>query len=728
MSRLPYWIAVVPLLAACSGAWNDPYPASDRQSNTLYSAFIERPKHLDPVQSYSSNEITFTAQIYTPPLQYHYLKRPFVLIPHAAVEVPTPVFLDAQGRELRNGADSAQAAFSVYEIRIRPGMRYQPHPAFATRPDGTPRYVPIGDREAGGIHELRDLTETGTREVKAEDFVYQIKRLAHPRLHSPIFGLMTEYIVGLKEYGERLKGVSDAMVKQGRKDPWLDLREHPLEGVEVVDDYTYRVRLKGKYPQFVYWLAMPFFAPIPFEADRFYSQPAIAAKNITLDWYPVGAGPYMLTVNNPNRRMVLERNPNYFGETYPAEGEGDDAANGLLEDAGKPIPFIDRAVFSLEKETIPYWNKFLQGYYDASGISSDAFDQAIQMGSGGEVTLTDEMREKGIQLKTAVAPSTFYMGFNLLDPVVGGETVEARKLRQAISIAVDYEEYISIFANGRGIAAQGPLPPGIFGYRDGEAGINRYVYDWVGGEPRRKPIEVAHKLMEEAGYPNGLDRKTGAPLVLNLDATARGPDDKARLDWMRKQFAKLNVNLVVRATDYNRFQEKVRKGNAQIFQWGWNADYPDPENFLFLLHGAQGKVKSQGENASNWVNADFDRLFERMKNMDNGAERQQIIDQMTEIARREAPWLWGLHPKEYGLAHAWVKNRKPNQIANNLLKYQRIDAVRRATLREQWNRPVLWPLGLFVLVVVAFTVPAVLVIRRRERGTARADALVPAAR
>lgn len=728
MSRLPYWIAVVPLLAACSGAWNDPYPASDRQSNTLYSAFIERPKHLDPVQSYSSNEITFTAQIYTPPLQYHYLKRPFALIPQAAVEVPTPVFLDAQGRELRNGADSAQAAFSVYEIRIRPGMRYQPHPAFATRPDGAPRYVPIGDREAGGIHELSDLTETGTREVKAEDFVYQIKRLAHPRLHSPIFGLMTEYIVGLKEYGERLKGASDALVKQGRKDAWLDLREHPLEGVEVVDDYTYRVRLKGKYPQFVYWLAMPFFAPIPFEADRFYAQPAIAAKNITLDWYPVGAGPYMLTVNNPNRRMVLERNPNYYGETYPADGEADDAANGLLEDAGKPIPFIDRAVFSLEKETIPYWNKFLQGYYDASGISSDAFDQAIQMGSGGEVTLTDEMREKGIQLKTAVAPSTFYMGFNLLDPVVGGETVEARKLRQAISIAVDYEEYISIFANGRGIAAQGPLPPGIFGYRDGEAGINPYVYDWVGGEPRRKPIEVAHKLMEEAGYPNGLDRKTGAPLVLNLDATARGPDDKARLDWMRKQFAKLNVNLVVRATDYNRFQEKVRKGNAQIFQWGWNADYPDPENFLFLLHGAQGKVKSQGENASNWVNADFDRLFERMKNMENGAERQQIIDQMTEIARREAPWLWGLHPKEYGLAHAWVKNRKPNQIANNLLKYQRIDALQRATLREQWNRPVLWPLGLFVLVVVAFTVPAVLVIRRRERGTARADALVPAAR
>ena len=728
MSRLPYWIAVVPLLAACSGAWNDPYPASDSQSNTLYSAFLEKPKHLDPVQSYSSNEIAFTAQIYTPPLQYHYLKRPFALIPQAAVEVPTPKFLDVQGRELKSDSEPSQTAFSVYEIRIRPGIRYQPHAAFALRSDGTPRYFPVDARDIASVHELRDFRESGTREVRAEDFVYQIKRLAHPRLHSPIFGLMTEYIVGLKEYGDHLRGVNDALVKQGRKDAWIDLREHPLEGVEVVDDHTYRVKLKGRYPQFVYWLAMPFFAPVPFEADRFYAQPEIVERNITLDWYPVGAGPYMLTINNPSRQMVLERNPNFTGETYPAEGEPDDAANGLLADAGKPLPFIDRAVFSLEKEAIPYWNKFLQGYYDASGISSDSFDQAIQIASGGEVTLTDEMRAKGIQLKTAVAPSTFYMGFNMLDPVVGGDTEPARKLRQAISIAVDYEEYISIFQNGRGIAAQSPLPPGIFGYREGEAGINRYVYDWVNGEPRRKSIETARKLMDEAGYPNGMDRRTGAPLVLNLDATARGPDDKSRLDWLRKQFNKLNVNLVVRATDYNRFQEKVRKGNAQIFQWGWNADYPDPENFFFLLHGAQGKVKFQGENASNWVNAEFDRLFERMKNMENGSERQAIIDQMLEIARRDAPWLWGLHPKEYGLAHAWVKNRKPNQIANNLLKYQRIDPIQRAALRKQWNHPVLWPLGLIALVVVAFVVPAVLVYRRRERGTARVMAPLSAVR
>ena len=88
------------VVAGCSGApWNDPYLAKDSGANILYSSFSERPKHLDPVQSYSSNEITFTAQIYEPPLQYHYLKRPYTLIPLTAEAVATcdEVWKDLRG-------------------------------------------------------------------------------------------------------------------------------------------------------------------------------------------------------------------------------------------------------------------------------------------------------------------------------------------------------------------------------------------------------------------------------------------------------------------------------------------------------------------------------------------------------------------------------------------------------------------------------------------------------
>ncbi|MBI3902742.1 MAG: ABC transporter substrate-binding protein [Nitrosomonadales bacterium] len=698
------------LLSACDGGlWNDPYASGDGKAGVFYTAFTGRPKHLDPVQAYSENEYEFLAQIYQPPLQYHYLKRPYTLIPQAASAMPQVRYYDKDDKPLAQDAPADKIAFSVYEIHLRPDLKFQPHPALAQDAAGQPRYMALTEKNWRGIHSLGDFKESGTRAVTAADYVYQIKRLAHPDLYSPIFGVMADYIVGLREYADTLK-----QARKQHPEGWLNLNDYALSGVQVVDEHTWRIKVRGKYPQFAYWLAMPFFSPMPWEAERFYAQPGMRERNLTLDWWPLGSGPYYLSENDPNRRMVLSRNPNFSGEFYPSEGEPGDHVAGLLADAGKPLPLIDKVVFSLEKETIPYWNKFLQGYYDSSGISSDSFDQAVQVGVGGETNVTDAMKEQGITLSTSVATTTMYMGFNWLDPVVGGSSERARKLRLAISIAMDWEEFVSIFANGRGIAAQSPIPPGIFGYREGEAGINHYVYDWVNGAPRRKPIAEAKKLLAEAGYPDGLDEKTRQPLVIYLDTTSNGVGDKSRLDWLRKQFAKLNLQLVARSTDYNRFQDKIQKGDTQMFYYGWNADYPDPENFLFLLHGAQAKVGKGGENASNYSNPEFDRLFEQMKNMDNGPQRQAIIDRMLEILRHDAPWMWGEHPKDYVLHHSWLHNSKPNKMANNSIKYIRLDAAQRAAMRKQWNQPVLWPLGLLAVALAALGWWLKRTLRRRE--------------
>ena len=709
-------LALLAFLGSCGGPWNNPYPARERGQNILYSAFVERPKHLDPVQSYAENEYVFIAQIYMPPLQYHYLRRPYELIPFGATELPRPVYLNAEGRRLPDSVPAERVAFSTYDIRIRQGVMYQPHPAFAMDESGKPRYLALGREDLKNVFELRDFRHTGTRELVAEDYVFQIRRLAHPGLHSPILGLMSEYIVGLKELGQQLEEAGKHLSAGG----YLDLTKFPLEGARALDRYTYRIKIRGKYPQFVYWLAMPFFAPIPEEAHRFYSQPGMTeGKNLTLDWYPVGTGPYMLAVNNPNRIMVLERNPNFTGEPYPADGEEGDGSAGLLDDAGKPMPFIDKVIFSLEKESIPYWNKFLQGYYDYSGISSDTFDQVVQFTGAGDIALTGNIQERGITLQTSIATSTLYFAFNMLDPVVGGNTERARKLRQAISVALDFEEMISIFRNGRGVAAQGPIPPGIFGYREGREGMNPYVYDWVDGRPQRKPLAYAKKLLAEAGYPNGIETSTGKPLVVYFDGTLVGSEGKSRADWLVKQLAKINLQLVVRNTDFNRFQEKVRKGSAQMFFFGWNADYPDPENFLFMFHGPQSRALKNGENSSNYVNPEYDRLFERVRAMENGPEREALIDRMIEMLRYDAPWAWGLHPQDFTLAHAWVYNRKPNKMANNNLKYQRIDPQLREAKRAEWNVPVVWPLLAALAVLVLALIPAVVSYRRRERARGR---------
>ena len=145
----------------------------------------------------------------------------------------------------------------------------------------------------------------------------------------------------------------------------------------------------------------------------------------------------------------------------------------------------------------------------------------------------------------------------------------------------------------------------------------------------------------------GIDRESGKPLMVYFDSTMSGVGAKARTDWLIKQLSKINLQLVMRSTDYNRFQEKMRKGTEQLYYWGWNADYPDPENFLFLFYGPQGKVKFSGENASNYANPQFDRLFERMREMENSPAREAVVAEMTRDPAARCAVGMGLLPEGF---------------------------------------------------------------------------------
>jgi len=92
---------------------------------------------------------------------------------------------------------------------------------------------------------------------------------------------------------------------------------------------------------------------------------------------------------------------------------------------------------------------------------------------------------------------------------------------------------------------------------------------------------------------------------------------------------------------------------------------------------------------------------------------------MLGILHRDAPWVFGFHPKSYTLVHAWLKNRKPNEMGNNGLKYQRVDGAARAQARAEWNRPVRWPLFVACGLLVLLVAPAIFSYRRRERAAGR---------
>ncbi|MBL8315426.1 MAG: ABC transporter substrate-binding protein [Rubrivivax sp.] len=727
------------MLAGCN---NNPWPDTEASTNTLRSAVIENsPRHLDPTASYWSNDTPFTYQIYEPPYGYHYLKRPFQLVPKSAREVVAPRYIDKDGKPLPADAPAETVAESIYEVPIKPGVRYQPHPAFAVDEQGRHRYHSMKPGELGERRTPLQFEHQGTRELVAEDFVYALKRHATTRITTPIFSTFAEYVVGLKEYGAIIKK-EDTKLRSGLDPasldkPFLDFRRWPLAGAEAPEKHLLRIRIKGKYPQWSYWMQLTFMAPVPWEADAFYAQPGMAEAGLTLDRWPVGTGPYMMTEFVQDRRHVMVRNPNYRGEPYPCEGMPGDKEAGLLADCGKTMPFIDRMVFTIEREAVPQRGKFRQGFYDIEVFERTDTGMPYRVEAQDSEEVRAEYAKKGYTFGQGSDVNSYFIAFNMLDPVVGyGATPEQdarnKKLRQAISIAIDWEEWSQIFPKDAGDTAMSPLPPGIFGSREGTPeGVNPVTHRWVGdpksGRAVRRGIEEAKKLMVEAGYPNGRDAKTGKPLVVNYDYYAPAtPERKPRLDWVVRQFAKIDIQLEVRATDNNQFQDKVRKGKYQVFWLGWLADYPDAENFLFLLYGPTGKTKHDGENTANYENAEYDRLFVQMKTLPDGAQKQALIDRMVKIVQDEAPWTMGYFPYTSAASQRWVKNFKPAILTRDHGQYLRLDVPDRVASLKAWNQPLWWPIVALLAAAAALVWAAVRALRRRERMNARGEQVVAA--
>jgi ABC-type transport system substrate-binding protein len=726
--------AVLALVAA--GCNNSPYWSGAERENTMFYAFDERsPRSLDPTQSYSNPESAYTFQVYEPPYGYHYLKRPYELIPKAAAEVVRPHYVDKDGKPLPDDAPADAIAESIYDIRIKPGILYAPHPAFAKDGQGKYRYLNLTREQLGSKRSPLEFEHQGTRELVAEDFVYALKRHASPRIQTPVQAIFADYVIGLKDYVKVIVAESERQLKGLPEDirdkPFLDFRKFPLAGTSAIDKYTWRIRVKGKYPQWSYWMAMPFLAPVPWEADAFYAQEGMNENGLSLHQWPVGTGPYMMQEFVRDRRHVMVRNPNYRGMPYPCEGQPEDKAAGLLEDCGKTMPFIDKLYVTIEKEKVPKKEKFKQGFFDVPEIERPEWGVDFRNDADDSDEVKRQFEERGFKFPLMTDISNWYLGFNMLDPVIGrGDTPEQqaknRKLRQAIAIAIDWEEgYGRIFKHKGGVAAHGPVPPGLFGSREGQGEFhNPVTHVWKDGKAVRRPIEDAKKLLAEAGYPDGRDVTTGQPLVLNYDfQRAITPEFKSENDWMVKQFAKLGIQLEIRATDFNQYQDKTLKGKHQIFWGGWLADYPDAENFLFLLYGPLARSKSEGDNFANYENPEYDKLYRQLQSLDDGPQKQAVVDKMVTILQQDSPWCFGYFPWGGMAFQQWVHNGKPSIMIRDMAQYYRLDAETRARKQAEWNKPVRWPLALLAIAALAAIWAARRSYKLRETATARGTAV-----
>ncbi len=583
-----------------------------------YDSYLSAVKSVDSATCTDQMSGIIQGNFYEGLYTYHYLKRPPEVIPLLAEAMPET------------------ADCMTYTIRIKPGVKFQRNPCFGTNADGTYK----------------------TRTVTAEDFVYAFKRVADYHVQAYLaWPLIKGRIAGLDEYHQKTKEY-----------PAGDFSRYALdvEGIKAIDELTLEIRLAAPFPQLIYLLALHNYAPIPFEAvdywlasedDGFGGRMSVPMVQRTTEFREaeqvVGTGPFLLTTYERKSQIIMERNPDFRPDFYPTEGAPGDAEAGLLDDAGKQVPFVDVLHYSYVSEFFSSWMLFLSRQTDVAPIPKETFSQVISP----DKTLEEKWAKKHIKLFKYTVPSVYWIVFNMEDPIFAA----SKSLRQGLCLGFDVESYLDVIFNGRGIRPVNIVPSTFKGHA--EAGPGPYF---------RYDIEAAKvklaRAREELAAADLLDN--GEIPTLRLDVGSGDTATITRTEFMKQQFAKVGIELKITYNDWPTLQQKVDNKQTQMYTMGWGADYPDAENFLQLYY--TGNIAA-GTNNSNYSNPEFDKLYEQIRTMDDTPERTAIYAKLIQMISEDCPILPLDEPTVFVLYYEWAKNIKQPPFGAGFRKYTRID-------------------------------------------------------
>jgi ABC-type transport system substrate-binding protein len=463
-------------------------------------------------------------------------------------------------------------------------------------------------------HKCFGSNKTG-RPVTASDVVYSLMRIADKKNASPGSWVVTDTILGMRAFAEH----------SGGKDPTN--YQFPVAGLRVVDERTIRIELTKPLQVFPHYLTIAYTAVVPREAVAFYGK--------AFGGYTVGSGPYQLATWHRNYQMIYERNVDWHGwKKGPA--------SLLLSE--KPF---DRIVYRMMDDMTTQWLSFLKGELDFLGeVSSDNWDVVVE-GSG---ELSKFLRTQDITLHTASSLEVAYIGINMDDPVLGTN----RALRQALNAAFDSAAW-NRFYNHRTVQATGPVPPKTQGRLETPF---QYAYN----------LERAKKLMAEAGYPEGIDTKTGRRLELRLEIGHTNQEIRESTELLASFYAKIGIALIPQYQNLPTFLKRVSNRQAQLFRLTWVGDYPDAENFIQLFYS---RNVSPGPNRANYVNPSADALYEKACLTINDTERNTLWQEAQTLIREDCPWIFLHYPSVNTLTHSRLMGFTPSDFPYGTEKYFR---------------------------------------------------------
>lgn len=358
---------------------------------------------------------------------------------------------------------------------------------------------------------------------------------------------------------------------------WEDLGMGDLlADVQKVDDYTVKIKLKGRQVAFLQMIAMDWAA---IESKEYADAMLKAGTPDKIDQEPVGTGPFILVDYKKDAQIRYKANPDYFG--------------------GKQK--IENLVFSIVKDPTVRKAKLEAGECDVAYSPSPVDLPAIKA-------------NPKLTVLSGAGMNVGYLAFNTTK-----KPFDDKRVRQALSMAIDREAILKNVFHDNGQLATTPLPASLWGH---DKSVKAYEYN----------PEKAKALLKEAGVTD-----LSTDLWYQPVTRPYNPDGKKMGELMQADLAKVGVKVNLVTFEWGEYRKRAGQGEHTMMQMGWIADYPDPDDFLLPLLTCTAKQGSS--NFAQWCNKDFDELITKAEQTTDQKEREGYYAKAQQIFHEEAPWM-----------------------------------------------------------------------------------------
>jgi len=354
-----------------------------------------------------------------------------------------------------------------------------------------------------------------------------------------------------------------------------------VASAETPDPHTFRVTYSEPYaPALISW-GMPI-----------HPKHLLEGKDITkspLSRKPVGTGPYKLIEWNSGEKIVLEANPDYF------EGQ----------------PYIKRVVYRIIPDQSTQFLELKTGNLDFMGLTPLQFDR--QTDSKEFMRMFNKYNYLNFGYS--------YLGYNLKRPMF-----QDKRVRQALTLAIDKQEIIDGVLLGYGEVADGPYKPDTWVYN---TEVKKYGYH----------PEKAKQLLAEAGWvdtdDDGILDKNGKPFSFTI-VTNQGNDLRAKSgEIIQRRFREIGIDVQLRIIEWATFlKEFINPGNFDATILGWTGG-PEPDQYN-IWHSS--KTGPRQLNFIGYKNAEVDELLEKGRRTFDLKKRKQYYDRFQAILAEEQPY------------------------------------------------------------------------------------------